>query len=83
MRRSELILKLVPHRRIREQIVALTRQQPGHRNLVILIGLDSELAAVMTIRNKSFVQLLNREREREVLGVPVADVAHQPMKYAV
>jgi hypothetical protein len=83
VRRLDLRLELVAHRLIGEQIITLTRQQPRDRDLIILIRFDPELTPVMPVRNQRFVQLLHRERERQVLGVPVADVAHQPMKYAI
>ncbi len=83
MRRLELRFQLIAHRLIGEQIITLTRQEPRHRDLVILIRLDPELTPVMAVGNQSLVELLNRERKRQVLGMPVADVAHQPMKYAI
>jgi hypothetical protein len=83
VRRLDLRLELVAHRLIGEQIITLTRQQPRDRDLIILIRFDPELTPVMAVGDQRLVQLLHRERERQVLGVPVADVAHQPMKYAI
>jgi len=83
VRRLELRFQLIAHRLIGEQIITLTRQEPRHRDLVILIRLDPELTPVMAVGNQSLVELLNRERKCQVLGMPVADVAHQPMKYAI
>jgi len=83
MRRRELGLKLVPHFRIRLQVVALTREKARHRDLIVLIRLDSKLTPMMAVRDQGLVQLLDREWERQILRVPVADVAHQPVKYAI
>jgi hypothetical protein len=83
VRRLELRLQLLAHRLIGLQIVALAGEQPHHRCLVVLIRLDSQLAAVVPVGNQGLVELLHGEREREVLGVAVADIAHQPVKYAI
>jgi len=83
MTRLKLGNELVAHRLIGEQIIALTGQKSRDCHLVILVRLDAELAAMMTIRYECLVQLLYREREREVLRVPVPDVAHKAMKYSI
>ncbi len=83
MRGLEFCFQLVAHRLISLQIIALARQQARHRDLVILIRFYPQLSPVMPVRDQRLVQLLDCERERQVLGVAVADVAHQPMKYAV
>jgi len=75
--------ELVAHRLIREEIIALARKKPRDCNLVILVRLDAELAAMMTIRYESLVELLHGERERQVLRVTVPDVAHKAMKYSI
>jgi hypothetical protein len=76
-------LELVPHLRIGLEIIALTRQQSRDRDFVILVRLYSELAAMMPVWNQRLVKLLNSEGERQVLGMAVADVAHQPVKNAI
>jgi len=83
MWKRELSLKFFSHCLVGQQIIALTRQQSRNGDLVILIGLDSELTPVMPVWNESFVKLLNREWEREIFRVPVADIAHQPMKNSI
>lgn len=83
MRRAKLGLELVAHFGIGQQIITLAGQEPGYRNLIILIGFDSELATVVPVRDQSLIQLLHRERERQVLRMPVTDVAHQPVKNAI
>ena len=80
---ANLGLELVAHRLICEQIIALAGKKSANCNLVILIRLDAELAAMMTIRNESLVQFLNRERHREVLRMTMPDVAHEAMKYSI
>lgn len=80
---TDLGLELVAHRLICEQIIALARKQATHCYLVILIRLDAELAAMMTIRDESFIQLLHSERHREVFRMTMPDVAHEAMKYAI
>lgn len=79
----QLGLELVTHRLVCEEVVALAGKETAHRNLVILVRLDPELAPVMTIRNQCLVQLLDRERKRQVLGVTMPDVADEAMKYSV
>ena len=79
----ELCLELFAHRLICEQIVTLAGEETADGNLVILIRLDPELAPVMAVRNQCLVQLLHRERQRQVLGMTMPDVAHEPMKYSV
>ena len=79
----KLGLQLVAHHLVREQIVALSGEKSAHRDLIVLIGLDSQLAAMMTIRNERLVELLNREWKGEILRVTVPDVADQAMKYSV
>ena len=83
MTRLKLGDELVAHRLIGEQIIALAGEQSRDRNLIILVRLDAELAAMMTIRNERLVQLLHGERERQVLRVTVPDVAHKAMKYSI
>jgi hypothetical protein len=83
MGRPKLSLELVPHLRIGQQIIALAREKPRYRDLIILIRFNSELATVMPIRDESLVKLLHSEREGEILGMPVTDVAHQPMKNTI
>ena len=83
MTRLELDLELVAHRLIGEEIVSLSREKPAHRDLVVLIGLDSQLAAMVPVGDERLVKLLNSKREREILGVAVPDVANEAMKYAV
>ncbi len=83
MTRLKLRLELVAHHLICEQIVALPGEKPAHRDLIILIGLDSELTTMMTIRNQCLVKLLNRERQSEILRMAVPDVAHEAMKYSI
>lgn len=83
MSRLQLRLELVAHRLIGEQIIPLAGEKSAHCDLIVLIRLDSELAAMMPVRNQCLVQLLHREREREVLRVPMPDVAHQAMKYPI
>ncbi len=79
----QLGLDLVLHRLVSKQIIALAGQQSAHGNLIILIRLDAELASMMTIRDESFVKLLNRERKGEVFRMAVPDVAHKAMKYSI
>ena len=79
----KLRFELLAHRLVGEQIIALAGEKPAHRNLVILIRLDSELAPMMPVRNQSLVKLLNRERRGEILGVTMPDVADEAMKYSV
>ena len=79
----ELGDELVAHRLIREQIISLTREQSRHRYLIVLIRFDAELAAMMTIWDQCLVQLLNSERERQVFGVAVPDVADKSVKDAI
>ena len=83
MTRLKLGDELVAHRLIGEQIIALAGEKPRDRNLIILVRLDAELAAMMTIRDESLVQLLHGERERQVFRVTVPDVAHKAMKYSI
>jgi len=83
MARLKLGAQPVAHRLVREQIITFTREQPAHCDLVILIRFDSELTPMMTIRNQSLVELLNREWKREVFRVTVPDVAHEAMKYSI
>ena len=79
----QLGLELVAHRLVCEEVVPLAGKETADRNLVILVGFDSELAPVMAIRNQRLVQLLDRERKRQVLGVTMPDVADEAMKYSV
>lgn len=51
----ELRLELVPHRRISLEIVALAAEKAGHRDFVILVRFDPELATMMPVRNQCFV----------------------------
>jgi len=83
VRGSELRLKLVAHFLIRLEIIALTGKETRDRNLVVLVRLYPQLASMMTVRNESLVELLNRERKCEIFRVTVPDVAHEPVKYAI
>jgi hypothetical protein len=83
VKRRELRLQLVAHLGICLQIVALTGEESGDRNLIILVRLDAELAAMMPVGNQRFVKLLHSERQRQVFRMTVADVAHQSMKNAI
>lgn len=80
---ADLGLQFVAHRLVGEQIIALAGKKATHCNLVILIRLDAELAAMMPIRDERLVQLLDRERHREVFRMTMPDVAHEAMKYAI
>lgn len=83
MVRLELGLQFFAHGLIGLEIIALPRKKPADCDLVILVRLDRQLAPVMAIGNQGLVQLLNRERQSEILGMTMPDVADEAMKYSV
>jgi hypothetical protein len=83
MARFRFRFELVAHRLVGEEIIALAGKQPAHCDLIVLIRLDPELTPMMPVRNESLVQLLNRERHREVFRMTMPDVAHEAMKYSI
>ena len=52
-----------------------------HRDLVVLIGLQTELAAVMAVRQDVLMQLGDVERLRQVLRVARLNDAYQMAKH--
>src|SRR6185437_1763822 len=77
VRRLELRPKGIAHAVVDDQIIARAGEELGERDLVVLVGLEAELAAMMPVRQDALVQLTDAERLRQILREPGADGAHQ------
>jgi hypothetical protein len=83
VRGGDLFLESLLHRFVGPDVPALARYQPRDRRLVILVGLDPQVTTVMAVRHQRIVELSDRKRHAQVLGVAVSDVRDQPLKQSV
>lgn len=79
--------ELVAHRFLKgilgNEIAALTGKQAHQRDLVVLIGLDLELAAVMPVRKEILVELRYLEGTAKQVRITHPDILHEPAKHAI
>src|SRR3989337_1645787 len=71
VRGGDFALQPLLHGFVGADVAALSGNEPGDRRFVVLIGLDAQVAPVVTVRDQRVVQLGYRERHAEILGVPV------------
>ena len=83
VRRLQFLLETVLHCFVGANVPFLAGKQAGDRRFVVLIGLDAEIAPIVTIRYKGVIELLDRKRDTQILGVAVPDVVNETLKEAV
>ena len=83
MGRFDFLFEPILHRLVGADVSLLSGKQASHRRFVILIGLDAEVAAIVTVGDQRIVQLLDSERHAEILGVAVSDIVHQSLEESV
>jgi hypothetical protein len=83
MRGGDLFLESLLHRFVGADVSALARDQPRDCRFVVLIGLDPQVTPIVAVRDKRVVELGDRKRHAQVLGVAVSDVRDQSLKQSV
>lgn len=83
MRRRQLPGESLSHLVVYDQVVARPGQQLKQHKLVVLIGIEAQLAPVMAIGKDVLVELRNFERLRQVRRIARLDRLNEMPKSAI